>query len=67
MLLPRFCSFWTKSASFGLRSSLHTTAFLPARSWKDKSTLSYTAEFTNSVREVAVMQAPPPENDRIYD
>ena len=59
MLISRFCSFRTKSASFRLSSSLHTTAFLPARRRKDKLTLPYTVEFTNSVREVAVMQARP--------
>jgi len=67
MLLPRLCSFYTTSVSVSLRSCLHTTTFLPARRWKDKSTPSYTAEFTNPVREVAGMQAPPPEKGRIYD
>eukprot|EP00092_Neocalanus_flemingeri_P009665 GFUD01010406.1.p1 GENE.GFUD01010406.1~~GFUD01010406.1.p1 ORF type:complete len:166 (-),score=46.70 GFUD01010406.1:57-554(-) len=67
MLLPRICSLCTKSLTSTIKSSLHTTAFLPAKRWQDKSTPSYTSEFSNPVREVAGMQAPKPEKGHIYD
>jgi len=67
MLLPRLCSLCPKILISPIRSSLHTTAMLPAKRWKDKSTASFTSEFSNPVREVAGMEAPPPEKGFIYD
>jgi len=64
MLLSRLS---TKLLPLPIKASIHTSAFLPAKRWQDKSTPSYTAEFSNPVREVAGMQAPAPEKGHIYD
>jgi len=68
MLLPRVSSLLcSKSMMSPIISSLHTTSMLPAKRWKDKSSISFTSEFYNPVREVAGMDAPPPEKGHIYD
>ena len=66
-MLPRLCSL-TSSVSVRVSiKSFHTTSMGAARRWKDKTTPTYTSEFVNPVREVAGMNAPPPENGHIYD
>jgi len=55
------------SEALPLNRLLHTSTVMTARRWQKKSTPSFAQDFSNPVREVAGMKAPPPEKGHIYD